>query len=167
MSDALTREATSSDDIEDLIADYQRARGPQPNISFFAFTATPRNVTLERFGIKGADGLPHPFHLYSMRQAIEEKFILDVLQNYMTYKAYYQLEKAIEENPELSGRRGQRRVARYATLHPTAIGQKVEIILEHFRRHVMRELDGQAKQQRVNRTVRIGSTRALRNGIVP
>ena len=145
MSDALTREATSSDDIEDLIADYQRARGPQLNISFFAFTATPRNVTLERFGIKGADGLPHPFHLYSMRQAIEEKFILDVLQNYMTYKAYYQLEKAIEENPELSGRRGQRRVARYATLHPTAIGQKVEIILEHFRRHVMRELDGQAK----------------------
>lgn len=88
MTDALTREATSSDDIEEMIAEYQKARGPQPNISFFAFTATPRNVTLERFGIKGPDGLPHPFHLYSMRQAIEEGFILDVLQNYMTYKAY-------------------------------------------------------------------------------
>lgn len=145
MSDALTREATSSDDIEDLIAEYQRARGPQSNISFFAFTATPRNVTLERFGVMGPDGKPHPFHLYSMRQAIEEKFILDVLQNYMTYKAYYQLEKTIEDDPELSGRKAQRRVARYASLHPTAIGQKVEIIVEHFRRHVMNELNGQAK----------------------
>lgn len=145
MTDALTREANSSDDIEDLIAEYQKARGPQANISFFAFTATPRNVTLERFGVNGEDGLPHPFHLYSMRQAIEEKFILDVLQNYMTYKAYYQLEKAIEDDPELSGRKGQRKVARYASLHPTAIGQKVEIIVEHFRRHVMHELNGQAK----------------------
>ncbi|WP_114964069.1 type I restriction endonuclease subunit R [Tritonibacter mobilis] len=145
MTDALTREANSSDDIEDLIAEYQKARGPQANISFFAFTATPRNVTLERFGVQGEDGLPHPFHLYSMRQAIEEKFILDVLQNYMTYKAYYQLEKVIEDDPELSGRKGQRKVARYASLHPTAIGQKVEIIVEHFRRHVMHELNGQAK----------------------
>lgn len=145
MTEALTREATSSDDVEDLIAAYQQSRGPQANISFFAFTATPRNVTLERFGIKGTDGLPHPFHLYSMRQAIEEGFILDVLRNYMTYKAYYQLEKAIEDDPELSGRRGQRRVARYATLHPTAIGQKVEIIIEHFRRHVLNMLNGQAK----------------------
>ncbi|WIJ25777.1 type I restriction endonuclease subunit R [Devosia sp. RR2S18] len=145
MSDALTRDEGTSDNIEDVIAEYQRARGPQPNISFFAFTATPRNVTLERFGIKGTDGLPHPFHLYSMRQAIEEGFILDVLQNYMTYKAYYQLEKAIEDDPELSGRQGQRKIARYASLHPTAIGQKVEIIVEHFRRHVMHALDGQAK----------------------
>lgn len=145
MTDALTREATSGDDIEEMIAEYQKARGPQPNISYFAFTATPRNVTLERFGIKGPDGLPHPFHLYSMRQAIEEGFILDVLQNYMTYKAYYQLEKAIEDDPELNGRRGQRRVARFASLHPTAIGQKVEVIVEHFRRHVLKELEGHAK----------------------
>ncbi len=145
MTDALTREATSSDDIEEMVAEYQKARGRQPNISFFAFTATPRNVTLERFGIKGPDGLPHPFHLYSMRQAIEEGFILDVLQNYMTYKAYYQLEKAIEDDPELNGRRGQRRVARFASLHPTAIGQKVEVIVEHFRRHVLSELEGHAK----------------------
>lgn len=145
MSDALTREATSSDDIEDIIAEYQKQRGPQPNISFFAFTATPRNVTLERFGTMRPDGLPHPFHLYSMRQAIEEGFILDVLQNYMTYKAYYQLEKAIEDDPELNGRRGQRKVARFASLHPTAIGQKVEVIVEHFRRHVLSCINGQAK----------------------
>ena len=145
MTDALTREATSSDDVEEIIAEYQKQRGPQPNISFFAFTATPRNVTLERFGTVGQDGLPHPFHLYSMRQAIEEGFILDVLQNCMTYQAYYQLEKAIEDDPELSGRRGQRKVARFAALHPTAIGQKVEVIIEHFRRHVLRELNGLAK----------------------
>jgi type I restriction enzyme, R subunit len=146
MSDALTRgESASEREIEEVIAEYQKARGPQPNISFFAFTATPRNVTLERFGLKGPDALPHPFHLYSMRQAIEEGFILDVLQNYMTYKAYYQLEKAIEDDPELHGRRGQRRVARFASLHPTAIGQKVEVIVEHFRRHVLGELRGQAK----------------------
>lgn len=145
MTDALTREADSSDDIEDIIAAYQKARGPQANISFFAFTATPRNVTMERFGTKGSDGLPHPFHLYSMRQAIEEDFILDVLQNYMTYKAYYELEKTVEDDPKLNGRSGQRKVARYAHLHPTAIGQKVEIIVEHFRRHVAKLLDGQAK----------------------
>ena len=145
MTDALTRDETSSEDIEDLILDYQKSRGPQANLSFFAFTATPRNVTLERFGVKGPDGLPVAFHEYSMRQAIEEGFILDVLQNYMTYKAYYQLEKTIEDDPELSGRRGQRKVARFASLHPTAIGQKVEIIVEHFRRHVMGELGGQAK----------------------
>ena len=145
MTDALTREASTSDDIEDIILEYQKARGPQSNVSFFAFTATPRNVTLERFGVSGSDGLPEPFHLYSMRQAIEEGFILDVLQNYMTYKAYYKLEKAIADDPELSGRKAQARVAKYAALHPTAIGQKVEIIVEHFRRHVMSELDGQAK----------------------
>lgn len=146
MSDALTRdEGMTSHDIEDLIAKYQDARGPQPNISYFAFTATPRNVTLERFGTARADGLPQPFHLYSMRQAIEEDFILDVLQNYMTYTAYYQLEKTIEDDPELNGRSGQRRVARFASLHPTAIGQKVEIVIEHFRRHVMAELAGHAR----------------------
>ena len=114
-------------------------------IIFFAFTATPRNVTLERFGTRGPDGLPRPFHLYSMRQAIEEGFILDVLQYYMTYQAYFQLEKAIEDDPELNSRRGQRTVARYASLHPTHVGQKVEIIVEHFRRHVMCEINRQAK----------------------
>lgn len=145
MSDALTREATSSDDIEDMVLAFQKARGPQKNISFLAFTATPRNVTLERFGRIGADGKPHPFHLYSMRQAIEEEFIVDVLKNYMTYQAYYQLEKTIEDDPAFKGRKAQARVARYASLHPTAIDQKVEVIVEHFRRHVAGKLHGQAK----------------------
>lgn len=146
LSETLTREeATGSEDIEDLIAEYQRQRGPQLNISYLGFTATPRNVTLERFGKLGADGLPHPFHMYSMRQAIEEGFILDVLQNYMTYKAYYALEKAIEDDPKFVGTRAQRRVARFASLHPTALTQKVEVIVEHFRRHVLKELKGDAK----------------------
>jgi type I restriction enzyme R subunit len=131
--------------VEDLIAEYQKGRGPQANISAFAFTATPRNVTLERFGIRGSDGLPRPFHLYSMRQAIEEKFILDVLQNYMTYKAYYELEKVIEDDPVFKTKKAQRKVARFAHMHPTAISQKVEVIVEHFRRHVMAEMGGQAK----------------------
>ncbi len=146
LANALSRdEEQSPTDIEDLIADYQRQRGPQSNISYFAFTATPRNVTLERFGTKGPDGMPHPFHLYSMRQAIEEGFILDVLQNYMTYKSYYQLEKAIEDDPRFESRGAQRKVARFAKLHPTAIAQKVEVIVEHFLRHISKELNGHGK----------------------
>ncbi|RLJ77386.1 type I restriction endonuclease subunit R [Pedobacter alluvionis] len=147
LAKVLSREDQNNENlsIEDVIADYQRERGPQPNISYFAFTATPRNVTLERFGTKGNDGLPHPFHLYSMRQAIEEGFILDVLQNYMTYGAYYKLEKAIDKDPTMLGRQAQRKVARFASLHPTAIAQKVEVIVEHFKRHVLGELEGQAK----------------------
>lgn len=145
MSDALTRDARGSEDIEDMVLAFQKARGPQKNISFLAFTATPRNVTLERFGRIGSDGKPHPFHLYSMRQAIEEEFIVDVLKNYSTYGAYYQLEKTIEDDPAFKGRKAQSRVARYASLHPTAIDQKVEVIIEHFRRHVAGKLNGQAK----------------------
>jgi len=145
LANALTREETTSDDIEDAIAAQQKNRGPQPNISYIAFTATPRNVTLERFGLKGPDGLPHPFHLYSMRQAIREGFILDVLQNYMTYKAYYELEKAIASDPQFKTKKAQRKVARFAHLHPTAIGQKVEVMVEHFRKHVQPEMGGHAK----------------------
>lgn len=132
-------------ELEDIIADYQQKRGPQKNISYFAFTATPRNVTLERFGNKNKDGLPQPFHIYSMRQAIEEGFILDVLQNYITYKTYYQLEKTIEDDPNFRNRKAHPRVARFASLHPTAIAQKVEVVVEHFRRHVKDELEGNAK----------------------
>jgi type I restriction enzyme, R subunit len=145
LSDALTRDKQQSQDIEDIILAHQQARGPQKNISFLAFTATPKNVTLERFGTIGSDGNPHPFHLYSMRQAIEEGFIRDVLENYTTYQAYYQLEKTIEDDPAFKGKKAQSRVARFAVLHPTALDQKVEVIVEHFRRHVAAELDGQAK----------------------
>ena len=145
LSDALTRDDETPEDVEEIILKHQAARGQSDNISYFAFTATPRNVTLERFGRLGADNLPHPFHLYSMRQAIDEGFILDVLANYTTYKAYFQLEKTIEDDPKLEGRRNQAKVARFASLEPTAIDQKVEVIIEHFRRHVQGELDGKAR----------------------
>ena len=145
MVDVLTREEELLDDINNYILKSQSSRGPQKNISFLAFTATPKNVTLERFGILGDDHIPYPFDLYSMRQAIEENFIIDVLQNYTTYGAYYQLEKTIQENPILKGRKGQARVARYATLHKTSISKKVEVIVEHFRTHVKKEIKGKAK----------------------
>ena len=93
-------------------------RGRQPNISFFAFTATPKYKTLEVFGRPGADGKPEPFHLYSMRQAIEEGFILDVLKNYTTYKTYYRLIKSIEDDPEVDKRKAARALARFMSLHP-------------------------------------------------
>ena len=136
----------ADDGFEGLIAEVQRQRGPQDNLSYFAFTATPRHVTLQRFGTHyPLTGKPQAFHIYSMRQAIEEGFILDVLKNYTTYKAYWQLEQAIEEDPVLKGRKAKARIAKFATLHPHSIAQKVEVIVEHFRRHVMRELEGQAK----------------------
>lgn len=120
-------------------------RGPQPNMSFFAFTATPKFKTLEMFGHKGADGKPAPFHLYSMRQAIEERFILDVLQGYTTYKRFFTLAKAIADDPELDKRKASSALARFVNLHPTNIAQKTEIIIEHFRSAVAHLLDGKAK----------------------
>ncbi len=144
LSNVLSRNDKKTE-VEDIIADYQQRRGSQKNTSYFAFTATPKNITLERFGAKDFKALPRAFHIYSMKQAIEEGFILDVLQNYITYKTYYKLEKAINNDPELSGRKAYPRVARFASLHPTALAQKVEVIVEHFRRHVKNELSGNAK----------------------
>ncbi len=120
-------------------------RGPQPNMSFFAFTATPKHKTLELFGHKGPDGKPAPFHLYSMRQAIEERFILDVLLGYTTYKRFFKLAKAIAEDPKLDKRKASAALARFVNLHPTNIAQKTEIIIEHFRGSVATQLAGRAK----------------------
>ena len=120
-------------------------RGPQPNMSFFAFTATPKFKTLEMFGHKGPDGKPAPFHLYSMRQAIEEKFILDVLKGYTTYSRFFKLAKAIANDPDLDKRKASAALARFVNLHPTNIAQKTEIIIEHFRSCVLHLLGGKAK----------------------
>ncbi len=136
---------------EDLSAPDQLAlraalfRGPQPNMSFFAFTATPKHRTLELFGHQGPDGKPAPFHLYSMRQAIEEGFILDVLKGYTTYKRFFQLAKSIADDPELDKHKAASALARFVNLHPTNIAQKTEIIIEHFRACVMHQLQGRAK----------------------
>lgn len=132
-------------DVERQILETIRRRGRQANLSFFAFTATPKYKTLKVFGQEGPDGKPIPFHLYSMRQAIEEKFILDVLKNYTTYKLYYRLIKSIEDDPKLDKRKAARALARFMSLHPHNIAQKAEVMVEHFRTHVKHLIGGRAK----------------------
>ncbi|MCQ8105444.1 type I restriction endonuclease [Methylomonas sp. SURF-2] len=136
---------TEEPDWEDRLNQVMASRGRQPNISFFAYTATPKGKTLELFGRVGHTGKPEPFHLYSMRQAIEEGFILDVLRNYTTYKTYFKLVKAMQEDPNLPKKKAARALAKFLVLHPTNISQKIEIIVEHFRNHVKHHLGGQAK----------------------
>ena len=140
----LTEEEKELDATEQALLELQRLRGPQGNLSYLAFTATPKNVTMERFGRMGERG-PEPFHLYSMRQAVEEGFILDVLRNYQTYKSYAMLEKAIEDDPRLLERKSARKVARYIDFHEYSMSQKAEVIVEHFRRHALPEISGNAK----------------------
>jgi len=132
-------------DYEEEILKTVAKRGQQPNISFFAFTATPKYKTLEVFGTPGADGKPNPFHLYSMRQAIDEGFILDVLRNYTTYKTYYRLIKSIEDDPQVDKRKAARALARFMSLHPHNIAQKTEVMVEHFRHFTMHKIGGKAK----------------------
>ncbi len=123
-----------------------RARGKQANLSFFAFTATPKGKTLELFGTPDPDtGKPVPFHLYPMKQAIEEGFILDVLANYTTYETYWRIGKAIAEDPKYATDKARRAIARFVSLHAVNLSQRAEVIVEHFRQHVAGRIDGQAK----------------------
>ena len=136
-------------DAQDAIENEIQRHGKAPNVSVFAFTATPKPMTLRLFGRESidADGHPvyQPFHLYSMKQAIEEGYILDVLQNYIEYKTYYKLNKTIEDDPEMKTIAAKRQIARYIDLFDDNINQRVNIIVEHFRSTVMQELGGQAK----------------------
>ena len=132
-------------DWEDGLNAVVESRGPQPNLSFFAFTATPKAKTIELFGRKGGSGKPEPFHIYSMRQAIEEGFILDVLSNYTTYETYYRIVKTAEDNPDLPKRRASVALAKFLTLHPHNLTQKTEVIVEHFRNQVRPRCGGKAK----------------------
>ncbi len=135
-----------ADAVEEALAAEVAARGRQDNLSFFAFTATPKGKTLELFGrLNPATGKHEPFHLYSMRQAIEEGFIHDVLANYMTYRTYYHLEKAIRDNPEYQTVKARRSIARFVTLHEHNLAQKAEIVIEHFRARVAHKVAGRAK----------------------
>ncbi|WP_160119800.1 type I restriction endonuclease subunit R [Rhodovarius lipocyclicus] len=120
----------------------QRAR--QPNLSFFAFTATPKFKTKAVFDEPGPSGAS-PFHEYSMRQAIEEGFILDVLQNYTTYKRFFGLVKQVEDDPDVPQKAAARALGQFLELHPVNIEQVVQVIIEHFRLKVMHELGGRAK----------------------
>ncbi len=135
-------------DGEDQVAVSVAGRGRQDNISFFAFTATPKAKTLEVFGRREQtpDGVRYvPFHLYSMRQAIEEGFILDVLANYTTYQTYWKIEKTVRDDPEHDKARAKAAIARFVSLHPTNLAQKAEIIVEHFRQHTAAKVGGRAK----------------------
>ncbi len=129
---------------EDILNQWMAARQRPANVSYYAFTATPKPKTLELFGRIGADGTPAPFHVYSMRQAIEEQFILDVLRGYTTYDFAFKLEQAGHDKTVKKGK-ATARLFRYAQLHPTSIAQKVVVIVEHFRAHVLHQLGGQAK----------------------
>ena len=138
-------DAEGETDWEDRLNQVMASRGRQQNLSFFAFTATPKGKTLELFGRPGAGGTPEAFHLYSMRQAIEEGFILDVLTSYTTYATYYRLLKAAEDDPNLPKKKAARALAKFMSLHPHNIEQKTEVIVEHFRRSVMHRLGGRGK----------------------
>ena len=136
---------------EELLDDNDRlvremiSHGKHKNLSFFAFTATPKGSTLEMFGTEWNDGSYHPFHIYSMRQAIEEGFILDVLQNYTTYKTCYQIAKNIEENPEVPQSKALKTIKKYEELHPYNIQQKSAIIVEVFRNVTKQKIKGKGK----------------------
>jgi type I restriction enzyme R subunit len=119
-------------------------RGRQENISFFAFTATPKFKTKGVFNEPGENGEP-PFHLYSMKQAIEEGFILDVLENYTTYKRFFKLIKSVEDDPNVPKRKASIALARFVNLHPHNLRQKVEVIIEHFRQFSLHKIGGRAK----------------------
>ena len=138
-------EESKMEDYEDNLVKELSTHGMQKNISFFAFTATPKNKTLQLFGEKQENGTYRPFHIYSMRQAIEEGFILDVLQNYTTYRQYYKIAKKIEGDPEYDKAKGARAVSRFESLHPHNIAQKTAIIIEHFREVTKNKIDGKAK----------------------
>lgn len=131
--------------IQDKIEDEIRRSGKPENVSMIAFTATPKFTTLQLFGTMNHEGKKVAFDLYSMKQAIEEGFILDVLKNYVTYKTYFKVNKAVESDPELDTTVAKRKIVKYIELHDTNISQKVEIIIEHFKHNVMDELGGKAK----------------------
>lgn len=144
--------AQMSDEEDDTLSDDAKAamlrdalkRARQPNLSFFAFTATPKFKTKVLFDQPGPSGVS-PFHEYTMRQAIEEGFIMDVLLNYTTYKRFFGLIKRVEDDPEVPRKQAAKALTRFLELHPVNIEQVVSVIVEHFRLTVMHELGGRAK----------------------
>lgn len=147
--EALTKTLSSDGEefetVEDRLVDEIRRNGKQPNVSIFAFTATPKPTTLKMFGRVNSKGLYEAFHLYSMKQAIEEGFILDPLSNYICYSTFFQINKKIAEDPQMKTNDAKRQIARFIQLHETNISQRVEVIVEHFRANVRAELGGNAK----------------------
>ena len=151
VSDALAEYAELEDkaieevEANDILVQEMLSQGKHSNMSFFAFTATPKGKTLEIFGEPQPDGSFHPFHIYSMRQAIEEGFILDVLANYTTYKMCYQIAKNVQDNPEVPTSKAVRTIRRYEELHPHNLQQKAAIIVETFREVTKKKIGGRGK----------------------
>jgi type I restriction enzyme R subunit len=145
LDDAAQADAVEEEDAEDRLVKVMTSRGKQPNLSYFAFTATPKPKTLEVFGHRDQEGKPVAFHLYTMRQAIEEHFILDVLGSYTTYKAFYKLVKAIEDDPRVDKKQATSQLARFMSLHPHNVAQKTQVMVEHYRSKVRHKIGGKAK----------------------
>lgn len=148
MNEAMGKKEFDDDmDAQDMVLEIIKSRKLKNNASYFAFTATPKNSTLEKFGTKQDDGSFAPFHLYSMKQAIEEGFILDVLSNYTTYKSYYEIVKSIDDNPYFKTDKAQKRLRGFVEKNPSTIATKTEIIIDHFINNVVKtnKLKGKAK----------------------
>jgi type I restriction enzyme, R subunit len=144
--------ATPEEELEDIILAEMEKRGRLPNLSTFAFTATPKPKTLELFGSQRSDGRFEPFHLYSMRQAIEEGFILDVLASYTTYISYWRLLKKVEDDPHYDRKKAEYLLKSFVELHSHAIGEKVRICVDHFVAQAQNEIGGRAKAMIVTRS---------------
>src|SRR5690625_2381006 len=141
------------DDVEERIVETIEKSGKQDNMSFFDFTATPKPKTIEKFGTPHPETrIPEAFHVYSMRQAIEEGFILDVLQNYTTYDTFFKIEKSINDDPEVAKRKASKEIARFVSLHPHSIAQKAAVMIDHFRQSVQHKIGGRAKAMVVTRS---------------
>ena len=140
-------EGKAEDEIDknDKLLQEMIVHGKHKNLSFFAFTATPKGQTLEMFGTEYSDGSFHPFHVYSMKQAIQEGFIMDVLQNYMTYHTCFKIAKTIPDNPEVPASRAAKVIRRFEELHPYNISQKAQIIVETFRSTTSKAIGGKGK----------------------
>ncbi len=142
-------------DYQDKILEFMNRRKMSQNASYFAFTATPKNATLEKFGTQQPNGSFRPFHLYSMKQAIEEGFILDVLANYTTYRSYYEVRKSTEDNPEFDTVKAQKRLRSYVEAHQQTIDTKAAQMVDHFLAQVVatKKLKGQARGMVVTRNI--------------
>ncbi len=148
-------EVEEVEDAQDKVLQAMRSRKMRGNASYLAFTATPKNATLEKFGQCQADGSFEPFHLYSMKQAIEEGFILDVMANYTTYQSYYEIEKSILENPLFDAKKAQKKLRGFVEREQQTINIKAEIMLEHFTHHVVnaKKLHGKGKGMVVTQNI--------------
>lgn len=152
LEEAEAMERDIDEEVEDEILNEIESYRNLKNISFFAFTATPKNKTLEMFGTKNERGEFHSFHLYSMKQAIEEGFILDVLSNYLTYATYFKLVKKIQDDPEYDEKKAKKLLRNFVEKHPHAIMKKTEIILDHFMSSTLNKIRGRARAMVVTRS---------------